>query len=390
MNIQSNLWKLYGIRFFNSLIPAYVIERLFWEQRGMTIQMVVYTEILYAITVVLFEVPSGIVADRWGRRKMIFLSAILESCMMLILIFATQFWHFAAAIFLSGVSRTANSGAENALLYDSLLLTNRKGDFEKSLGRLNAIDFGASIIAALCGSWLANAFGFELNYWISFVSILVSGGLALMLAEARVGQNKVESIPLKQYVRVSLGFFKNHRDVLLIVFSGMVLGASLNFIYEFWQIYLNRMEIPVMYFGVGSAILMLLRFPGNLMVPYIKNRFSYRTVLSAIVMVYTAGFLYLALVDHLSGLAVIGLICLVSGVVEPLTTGYLHHRIDSDMRATIDSFQSLGLNAVVAVTGLGFGYFSTRYDIFGGFGFLGVICGLFFLYFMIVKVDIKK
>lgn len=42
---MNNVWKLYAARFFQSLIPAYVIERLFWEARGMTIQQVVYTEI---------------------------------------------------------------------------------------------------------------------------------------------------------------------------------------------------------------------------------------------------------------------------------------------------------------------------------------------------------
>jgi len=69
--IRNNIWKLYAIRFFHNLIPAYVIERLFWEQRGMTIQMVVYTEIIYAITVVLLEIPTGIIADKWSRKKMI-------------------------------------------------------------------------------------------------------------------------------------------------------------------------------------------------------------------------------------------------------------------------------------------------------------------------------
>jgi hypothetical protein len=53
---------------FYNLTPAYVIERLFWEQKGMTIQMVVYTEILFAITIALLEVPTGIIADKWGRK----------------------------------------------------------------------------------------------------------------------------------------------------------------------------------------------------------------------------------------------------------------------------------------------------------------------------------
>lgn len=78
MTYSKNIRRLYAIRFFHNLIPAYVIERLFWEQRGMTIQMVVFTEIIYAITVVLLEVPSGIAADKWGRKRMMVLNAFFR------------------------------------------------------------------------------------------------------------------------------------------------------------------------------------------------------------------------------------------------------------------------------------------------------------------------
>jgi MFS family permease len=115
MNCMMNVRKRYAIRFFHNLIPAYVIERLFWEQRGMTVPMVVYTEIIYAFTVVLLEVPSGIIADKWGRKKLIIVSAFLGCCEFLILIYAREFIHFALAVFLAGVGSAAGSGAENAL-----------------------------------------------------------------------------------------------------------------------------------------------------------------------------------------------------------------------------------------------------------------------------------
>jgi hypothetical protein len=79
--------------------------------------------------------------------------------------------------------------------------------------------------------------------------------------------------------------------------------------------------------------------------------------------------------------AAICLIALFAGMIEPLAAGYLHHRMDSSMRATIGSFQSLGENAALSVTGVGFGYFSAKMDIFGGFGFVAVVCWVFLIYF---------
>lgn len=210
MNYMPNVWKLYAIRFFHNLIPAYVIERLFWEQRGMTIQMVIYTEIIYAVTIVLLEIPTGIIADRWSRRKMMVLNAVLGCLEFLILIFATAFWHFAAVVFLAGVGRSASSGSENALLYDSLLQSAEAHSFEKCLGRLNFSDFSAAILAALCGSLLANRYGFELNYWISFAGMFVSLCISLTLVEPDVKINADESIEIKEYVKASIVFFRKN------------------------------------------------------------------------------------------------------------------------------------------------------------------------------------
>jgi len=385
MKDMSNIRKLYAIRFFHNLIPAYVIERLFWEQRGMTIQMVVYTEIIYALTIVLLEVPTGIIADRWSRKRMMVLSALFSCCEILILVFATEFWHFAAAVFLAGIGCSASSGSENALLYDSLALKGRQSAFEKHLGRLNGWDFAAAILAALSGSLLAGRFEFELNYWISLVSMLISLVVSLTLTEPEMTEKEEEPIPVHAYVKDSLLFFRKNPGVCLVLLSGMVTGAALNFVDEFWQLYLHRIAIPVTYFGLVSAGFMVLRLPGNLFAYALIKLFRYRTLLAGITVVFCVGLLYISLVKSFSSLFVIFILYLFSGAVDPIVSGYLHHRIDSNMRATIDSFQSLGLRAVVTLAGLGFGWFSSRLDVFGGYAFLALACGVFLIYFLMAS-----
>jgi len=388
MNYIHNVWKLYAIRFFHNLIPAYVIERLFWEQRGMTVQMVVYTEIIYAATVVLLEIPSGIIADKWGRKKLMVLNAFFGCCEFLILIFATEFWHFAAVVFLSGVGRSACSGAENALLYDSLLSMGDEHTFEKCLGRLNACDFTASILAALSGSLMASWYGFEFNYWVSFAGMLVSLGISLMLVEPELKSETDGLIAIRDYVKASVNFFIKNKGVCLVLLAGMVTGAAMTFIDEFWQLYISRLGIPVIYFGLFSAGLSFLRLPGSMLAYRIKGRMSYRALVSGVVFVFAAGLLYLYAIKGYTSLVVIFLICIVSGIIDPIATGYLHHRIDSAMRATIDSFQSFGLRAMVIFIGLGFGFFSSRYDIFGGYGFISFICGVFLVLFLALSKDV--
>ena len=388
MNYKQNVWKLYAIRFFHNLIPAYVIERLFWEQRGMTIQMVVYAEIIYAVTIILLEIPTGIIADKWGRKNMIILNAFLGCWGFLIIIFATEFWHFALVLFLAGIGNSACSGSINALLYDSLLLNSEAQFFEKYLGRLNVFDFFAIILAALSGSVMADWFGFEFNYWVSLVGMFVSLCISLILVEPDIKSKTDKPIAIKEYIKTSIHFFSKNQGVCLVLLSGMVTGASLNFIDEFWQIYISRLGIPVIYFGLFSAIMFSARLPGNILAYTLKKRMSYKCLLSGVVFIFAAGLLYLSAVKGYTSLVVIFVICIVSGIIEPIASGYLHHRIDSSMRATIDSFQSLGLQSINTVLGLGFGFFSTRHDIFGGYGFISFICGLFFVIFLVTSKNV--
>jgi MFS family permease len=416
MDYTTNLLKLYAFHFFSSLIPAYVIERLYWEERGMTIQMVVYTEIIFAVTIVLLEIPTGIMADKWGRKKMLLLSALLGCTEFLLLLYATAFWHFALVVFLAGISRSAASGSENALLYDSLKLQGQEATFEKQLGRLNACGFLSAILAALSGSMLANRFGLELNYWISLGSALIAlcfsiwlvepdiagirpgasadGDCSHRAAEAEPTDNcspAAGDIPIsfKQYAAASLRFFRSDPGVCAVVLSGMVTGSAMGYIEEFWQLYASRLGLPVVYFGMLSAAIMLLQLPGNLLAHVLLRRFSYRTLIVGSTAIFTAGFTCIAGSRDTIGLAAMLTICLCSGLMVPLTTGYLHHRTESSMRATIASFQSLGENLVHMLAGLGFGYLSSRHDVFGGYGFLAFLCLVFLVWFVIASPKIE-
>ncbi|WP_020617244.1 MFS transporter [Paenibacillus daejeonensis] len=387
-NYAYNLYWLYAMRFFSSLIPAYVIERLYWEERGMTIQMVIYTEIIFAATVILCELPSGIAADRWGRWRLLLLAGILGCAEFLLLVFAENFWHFAVVVLLAGIGRSASSGAEQAMLYESLLAQGRERHYERHVGRLHALDITATVIAALSGSVLASLYGFTFNYWLSLTAAALALLFACLLREpprAIGGEEPEEApMPIRAYVVASLRFFRRQPQLCLVLLSAMIIGAAVNFIDEFWQLYLDRVGIPVLYFGLVSAGIYALRLPGSLLAYLLKGKVTYRMLLGGVLALMVTGFAWLAAGQGISGLAAIALICLASGFLEPLVSGYMQHRADPAMRATLGSFHSLGEHAAVMLSGLGFGYWAGRADVFGGFGFVAVMCAVYLVMYMVV------
>lgn len=385
MDYYKNIYKLYVIVFFHNLIPAYVIERLFWEQRGMTVLMVVFCEMIYAVTIVIAEIPTGIFADKFGRKTLLVVAGFLSMLELIILLFAHHFWAFGAAVFLAGIARACSSGASNALLYDSLLVEKKEASFEKIIGRINSLDFIAAMLAALSGGVLAKLFGFEFNYILSIASMVAALGFTVFLKEPpRIAHHTNaldKSSGIKDYLIHSAAFFKKNPRLVLIITHATAIAACINYLDEFWQLYLNEIGFSVLFFGLFSAIISLARIPGNLLAARLLNHFKHETIILSVLGTSAAGFCITAIFSGMAGIFMIIFIFLASGVVEPVVAGYLHHRGSSDIRATIESFQSLIEKGITFIVGVGFGVISTHTSIVVGFGFLGAVMCLLFLLF---------
>lgn len=386
MGYLSNIKKQYLISLFQSLIPAYVIERLFWQQRGMNVQMVVYCEIIYAVTIVLFEIPSGILADKFGRKRLLVINSALAAVEFIILLFANSFWIFGIAVSLSGIGKAFSSGSQNALLYDSLLVEKKENSFEKFLGRLYAVDFTGSMIAALSGSILANMFGFEFNYIVSFFSMFFAFIITLSLREPPIiTKQERELTEIKQYAKQALLIFKKKPLVFIYGLTGAVLGACLIYLDEFWQLILDNVGISVAFFGIIGAVEMSFKISGNLLAYRLKEKLSYKIILIGILIFNVTGYIAIYYTRNVFCLIPMIAISLVAGIVEPLITGYLHHNTESYIRATVESFSSLGLRLISILIGLIFGYISTSFSLFAAFAYLGVICLLYLLFFLLAE-----
>lgn len=386
MDHKRNIYKLYLIMFFHNLIPAYVIERLFWEQRGMTVFMVVLCEIIYAATVVVFEIPSGVLADKLSRKAMLLVWSVLSAIEFVLLLSANSFIDFAFVMLLAGISGSCASGAFNALLYDSLQGSGEHREFEKILGRVNAFDLLAAVLAALSGGFLAQRFSYEFNYLLSTISMLAALGFTMGLKEPPRVVSDIGGLHgdegFKQYIKAAAAFYKNSPAVVFMVINAMGIAACLNYVDEFWQLYLRDVSFPVLYFGVFSAAILLIRIPGNLIAAYLIKSFRAESILVMVLMVISLGLLTAGVFPGYAGILAIAVTFLASGVVDPLVSGYLHHHVSSDIRATADSVQSLGRRAITLVAGLGFGYISSAFSVATGFIFLGVVCSIFMLIYI--------
>lgn len=306
----------------------------------------------------------------------------------MIIIYATSFWHFAVVSLLAGISGACLSGSFNALLYDTLKVSSSEEHYEKYLGRINALDFIAALIAAILGSVLANSFGYELNYWLSVLSMIVAFLVTLSLTEPIVQSalGKGRQGMAKEVVE-GVAFFKKRPILCLIAFKAMITGACLNYLYEFWQLYLTEIHFPLLWFGIVSGVLMMVRVPGNLLAARLLGYFKEMTILIWVIITMMAGFFIMGLFSNKIGIIGMVMASLAYGVVEPVVSGYLHHRADSSQRATLESLQSLGERAVSILVGLAFGLIVNHMSIFKGYIWLGFLCLKLLIFSIILFIN---
>ncbi|MCK4551052.1 MAG: MFS transporter, partial [Candidatus Aenigmarchaeota archaeon] len=153
--LEGNIWKFYIYSAVGSLIFLFVpIFVIFLQAKGLTITQVMILQALFALMVVILEVPSGAVADIIGRKKTISLGTIFVGLGIVYYAFAESFSGFVFAEMLFAIGAALASGADTAIIYDTLKKLKKEKLFKKIVGRTTAIGFVALAIASIIGSQL--------------------------------------------------------------------------------------------------------------------------------------------------------------------------------------------------------------------------------------------
>lgn len=387
--MHNNIKKLYLYSFFHSLIFAYVIERLFWASKGITIIQVVWIELIYAAIIVVLELPMGMYADRFSRKNLIVLDAIFSILEILIISLAQSFWHFALAVALSAVGYTLQSGAHNALIYDTLAQQGETAAFDKVLGRIEGFGNLATMVSGLVGGVIAAEFNYVSTYQVSLISLVIAFMIALSLKDMRHTPTEEEKWGLRDWTAV-LNFVVHHKRVRKVMFVAVVVSAAVNFLFEFWQLYAEAVSVDVIYFGVIQMVSFMSISLGGFSISYVKEKLGFGNTIIFSLFAMGTGFACLAFDYMLAGLVMMAVIYFASAIVEPVALGYMHQHAIDKYRATIESAFSVIEHLAIAAVGIPFGLIATEISVFAGFAFLSAVLALLTLWSIVFFPKTKE
>ena len=158
--------------------------------RGFSLVQIGFAETVFHIASLTFEIPSGMLADIYGRKKMLIASQVLGALACTIMAISNGFPLVCVAMACTAIGYNFESGSEEALIYDSLKSVNRQGKYERISSNQMIIYRLGGAISTLCAG-LSLFMGYQLAYAISAVTHLVVLVLTFGLVEVKITSEDV-------------------------------------------------------------------------------------------------------------------------------------------------------------------------------------------------------
>ena len=339
-NLKGNVWKthLYQalLQSDNFYLPIIV---LFWQAHDLTLSQIAILQSIFAIALFAFDLPSGYIADQWGRKKSLVTGAIAVALSMGVYIFASTFAHFVLSELLAAIGLAFISGADSALLYDTMSVLGRKRDYKRAWGASASYRLLAMAAFSIIGP-LTVSTHVRMPFYIATLGMALLVIVAIALKEPdRKRAAETPSHLTNIWARIKYCLAENPRLRWLIIFTSLPF-AFLGVGFWFFQPYFELIGVPLMYFGLLYAGFNVLTAFCARYAHAAQERLGKRTLLIGAVLLLGLSYILLGQFLTLAGLVFIFTQQLVRGVKESLFSDYLNEQTNSEIRATVLSTQS--------------------------------------------------
>ena len=368
MNLKNNIIKLYllkAVKWFMIVMPIIV---LFFESKGLSLTQIMILQGTYSLFVALFEIPSGFFADIYGRKNSLVIGSIFLFLGYVIFSFFSGFNEFLFAEILLGIGGSLISGADSAILYDTLLEIKEEDKYTKIEGRTYAIGNFSEGIAGVLGGFLAMT-SINMPVYIQTIVMFLSIPIAMTLVEPKSSYKLAKSF--SSIITVVKDTFIYQRKLRWYIVYSSSMGIATLSIAWFVQPFLMEIDTPIIYYGIIWAFL---NFTAGI-TSYYSYLFNNHNLLIYISLIMITSLILLGFNISYFGLIFIILIYLLRGVITPKLRNLININSTSERRATVLSLRSFVIRISFAVIAPILGYISDSSDLSLVFYVLAFIVG---------------
>ena len=361
-------YLFYGASGFLIWVPIWIIY--LQDQRGFSLTQIASMEGIFWITIVVAEVPTGAIADRWGRRVSLLLGGVLFTIATVVFAFADSFAMLAINYLIMALAMTLYSGAGHALLFDTLRQLGRTNEYEKHVGRSEAASFASMLAATMLGGAITALVGYQVTILIGAVSMALAGAIALFLREPPRSEAEFASANgrsadshgpaqrptvLGNMLAGALVVWRRKPLLWIILFATLIIVVAEMPDFLLQPFVRQHGVDPTVGVGSGFAYSSLLVPPiagmviGSLVAASVVSRFGEHRALPFLLIAAAVIFVPMLAWDSLWVIAAIAMLACIRGMIRPIASGYINRRIASDQRATVLSMFELAMGLMMAL-----------------------------------------
>lgn len=359
VRLAANLWKLNAVRalFWTHFISSVLIP-FYRDWGGLSLQLILAVNAWFMIWNFLLEIPTGTVADVWGRKASLILGCAVGIVAALVYISEPSLSRFLIAEVLFATSFTLMSGADEALLFDTLRSLNRENEANSRYAKLATFQQIGIVTGALLGSVILYSLGPRAPLGLQTVPMALAALIASTMIEPRRTANggPTQRRPTyREVLSVGVRTFLGSPPLIRLT-AHMTLFASLAWlIIWLYQPLIERAGLPLLFFGLVHTGMSLAQIAFFANADRLQQALGSRKRLLMIGPVISGvGFLALALTRNLPLVIVLIVLVAAFGLTRPpLFSGHLNQHItDSTHRATVLSTVAMFRTAIIAVFNL--------------------------------------
>lgn len=389
--LKNNIKLNYIYIFLSSLDLTRGLWMIYLATKGMSLLQLGMLEGIFHVGSFLMEVPTGAVADIFGRKVSRILGRAASFFSILLLIYSNSFIMFAVSFVIIALGYNLESGAGEALIYDSLKAVDEEDNYMKINGNNEMVVQISSVVAFLIGGYLATK-NYFFTFWLSAMIALLALGEAMFFYEPQIHneikQERNAFKVLKNQLVSSMKVLKGNTKVgFLIIFTNAI-SAFCTSLFFYLQNYWKSGGYTEFRIGIILSLVSVFSAAIATKVYKIEEIIKEKGILLSMPVIFVLSTWGIAFTKYEYVFFIV--MSVIETIIFVTTSDYINKLIPSENRATILSLQSMVFSFFMIVIFPLVGKLGDSYSLTFSFKILAILATLFMFVNFYIVGNIKR
>ncbi len=334
------------VNYLYTFIMCISLTQGFWliylASKGMSLLQLGILEGVFHVTSFIMETPTGAVADLYGRKFSRMLGRIFLIADLLLILFGTCFGHYLVSFVFCAIGYNLESGAGDALVYDSLLENQEEGRYMKVNGWNEVLYQVAQALGLIFGGWIAVQ-SYKTLYLGQIGIVLLSLAVAFFFTETSIGREERQELKILHRIKAqytdSFSIMKGNRRLIYLILLLNAMTVFTVVIFYYMQIYCKENGVDEQTFGWIAAASCVFGALGGFSASRIEKHVKERFLLLCLPMAFMA--ITWGMVSFQTAIISFMAIGFFDSLTYVIYFDYINRLIPSAKRATLLSVSSM-------------------------------------------------